>query len=53
MPTNIEYALMAGYAYFSTRDEINRFPLPFGWVAIPQDPEDSGFEASTKGVRDI
>lgn len=28
MATNLEYALMAGVAYRSTRNEINRFPIP-------------------------
>ena len=47
MPSNAEYALMAGRAYQSTRDEINRFPVPEGW----NEPIDkrkvlpSGFEA--------
>jgi len=28
MATEIEYALIAGYAYHTTRDEINWFPAP-------------------------
>ncbi len=47
MATQIEYALMAGASYVSTRPEINRFPVPQGWItsrhANPQDG--SGFEA--------
>ena len=27
----INYALMAGASYISTRAEINRFPVPNGW----------------------
>jgi hypothetical protein len=48
MATEIELAIMAGRAYQSTRDDINKFPVPDGW----QEPLDerkilpSGFEAS-------
>ena len=45
MTTPVNFALMAGGAYFSTRNEVNRFPVPFGWTAIPRNPEPSGFEA--------
>ena len=55
MTTNIEYALMAGRAYQSTRSkDINWFPIPDGWVEffhVPKNPdypmftEASGFEA--------
>lgn len=46
MATNIELALMAGGAYESTRDERNRFPIPFGWSrAKSETKEGSGFEA--------
>jgi len=47
MATDIELAIMAGRAYQSTRDKINKFPVPDGW----QEPLDerqvlpSGFEA--------
>jgi hypothetical protein len=48
MATEIEYALMAGASYISTRSEVNQFPVPDGWVehidkrqALP-----SGFEAT-------
>jgi hypothetical protein len=34
MATEIEYALMAGTSYVSTRSEINRFPAPQGWTEI-------------------
>lgn len=49
MPSNPEYALMAGAAYFSTRDDINRFPIPDGWEEVPQSHValPSGFEAIT------
>jgi hypothetical protein len=47
MTTTIEYALMAGASYISTRTEINQFPVSSGWTqtkhANPQDG--SGFEA--------
>ncbi|WP_324779518.1 lipase family protein [Thiobacillus sedimenti] len=50
MTTAIEYALMAGASYISTRSAINRFPAPQGWTEITDlrktDP-DSGFEATT------
>lgn len=45
MATNIELALMSGDAYESTRGEINRFPVPTGWVAVKHETQDSGFEA--------
>ena len=37
----VEYALMAGAAYESTRDRINRIPPPEGWASL--DP-DRGFD---------
>lgn len=60
--TPIEYALMAGAAYETTRGEINRIPHPNGWE--PLDPDKSlehrqndfsGFEAAAfiKGGNDI
>ena len=54
MTTEIEYALMAGASYISTRDPINQFPIPQGWTDyfhVPNNPDypmftaDSGFEA--------
>jgi len=50
MATNLEYALMAGVAYRSTRNEINRFPIPTssGWSEIlgsHRNLDASGFEA--------
>ncbi|MBI5659525.1 MAG: hypothetical protein HZC43_08260, partial [Nitrosomonadales bacterium] len=50
MTTAIEYALMAGASYISTRPDPNKFPIPQGWVKVVnpdsyvRDP-DSGFEA--------
>ncbi|MFZ5594910.1 MAG: lipase family protein [Pseudomonadota bacterium] len=43
----IDYALMAGAAYRSTRSDINRFPVPQGWSEIPSSHVvlPSGFEA--------
>ena len=46
----IDRALMAGAAYFSTRPEINRLPLPAGWAEQIQNRVSggsSGFEART------
>ena len=50
MTTAIEYALMAGASYISTRPDINKFPVPQGWIKVTnpdsyfRDPV-SGFEA--------
>ncbi len=49
MATILEYALMAGVAYRSTRNVINRFPIPTssGWSEVLNSYRslDSGFEA--------
>jgi Ca2+-binding RTX toxin-like protein len=48
MTTSIDYALLAGAAYFSNRNDINRFPIPNGWselVAFRDSDPQSGFEA--------
>jgi hypothetical protein len=54
MASTIEYALMAGASYYDTRAEINRFPVPDGWLEkahVPNNPDypmftaTSGFEA--------
>ena len=54
MTTVIEYALMAGASYISNRAELNRFPVPDGWIeAIDErQAKPSGFEATyfTKGT---
>lgn len=49
MTTTVDYALMAGASYISTRAEINQFPTPSGWVGSKHDtpPGGSGFEAVT------
>ena len=53
MTTAIEYALMAGHAYRTTRDKINWLPVPQGWTPFfpvpdpttPSFPVTAGFEA--------
>jgi len=54
MTTAIEYALMAGHAYRTNRDEVNWIPTPQGWTPffpVPDPttaatfPVTSGFEA--------
>jgi len=48
MATDVDYALLAGRAYFDTRADINRFPVPDKWALVSRIPEtSSGFEAST------
>lgn len=48
MTTAIEYALMAGASYISTRSEINQFPVPDGWLEVVDERRTlpSGFEAT-------
>jgi putative lipase involved disintegration of autophagic bodies len=46
----IDRALMAGAAYFSTRPEINRIPMPQGWTERTEfrvNGDSSGFEVRT------
>lgn len=46
----LDRALMAGAAYFSTRDVINRFPVPQGWTERIENrvrDDSTGFEART------
>lgn len=45
MTFTTELALMSGTAYKSTRDRINRFPVPANWLAENPKTESSGFEA--------
>lgn len=47
--TTIDYALMAGSSYVSTRPDENKFPIPEGWVSTnyKNPPNGSGFEAIT------
>ena len=48
MTKEIEYALMAGASYVSTRGIINQFPVPKGWVEVTNPPyfkdDSTGFE---------
>ncbi len=48
MTTQIEYALMAGASYISTRADVNQFPVPNGWLAKLDKRQalPSGFEAT-------
>lgn len=48
MVTEIEYALMAGASYISTRPDVNKFPVPVDWVESEEDRQTkpSGFEAT-------
>lgn len=48
MTTTSEYALLAGAAYYDTRTDINRFPVPQGWNVTSRIPQDSatGFEVT-------
>ncbi|MCR4345789.1 MAG: hypothetical protein NUV55_01080 [Sulfuricaulis sp.] len=48
MASTHEYALMAGAAYISTRDDINKIPVPLGWEEVLgsyANLTSSGFEA--------
>jgi len=48
MATELEFALMAGGAYVSTRAGINQIPTPANWVKLTGIPDkDTGFEAVT------
>ncbi|GMV68048.1 MAG: hypothetical protein AMXMBFR76_04870 [Pseudomonadota bacterium] len=50
MPSNEQYALMAGAAYASTRAVDNQIPAPEGWYRVDQRIDDtSGFEAYAFG----
>jgi hypothetical protein len=48
MATAVEYALMAGASYISTRPDVNKFPVPDGWVEAVDErkTKPSGFEAT-------
>ena len=54
MITAIDYALMAGYAYRTTRGELNWFPVPQGWAPFFPVPDETtpGFPA-TDGFESI
>ncbi|MGO9446883.1 MAG: lipase family protein, partial [Thiobacillaceae bacterium] len=45
MITTVEYALMAGAVYVSTRNIVNQLPAPPGWAPSKYESLDSGFEA--------
>jgi hypothetical protein len=45
MVSTIEYALMAGESYISTRPEMNQFATPQNWASFFHQSLDSGFEA--------
>ncbi len=45
MITEIEYALMAGGAYISTRGPKNQFPIPPNWIQENAKVGTGGFEA--------
>ena len=50
MATTLDFALLAGAAYFSTRGENNRFPIPSGWSEKLENRDNdgqTGFEART------
>lgn len=55
MTTTIDYALMAGYSYRTTRGEMNWFPVPQEWTSFfpvpdetsPGFPTKNGFEATS------
>ena len=47
MATTIEYALMAGRAYQTTRDLINQFPTPQGWAELAHVPSNPDFPQIT------
>ncbi|MDD2721960.1 MAG: hypothetical protein PHH47_11700 [Gallionella sp.] len=52
MATAIEYALMAGASYISTRSDSNKFPAPQGWienVELRKNDPVSGFEPGRAG----
>jgi Lipase (class 3) len=51
MANILEYALMAGGAYQTTRAPINLFPVSQNWISFNDQSRDSGFEAVsfTKG----
>ena len=53
MPTNLEYALMAGRAYQTTRDTINWFPVPAGWNEFFHVPNNPAFTPSSSGFEAV
>ena len=55
MTTAIEYALMAGHAYRTTRDKINWLPVPQGWISFAPvpDPTTASTFTATNGFEAI
>ncbi|MFA6313688.1 MAG: hypothetical protein WC681_19590, partial [Sterolibacterium sp.] len=53
MTSAIEYALMAGAAYYDNRADVNRISVPSGWNMVSRFPvamsNGTGFEASAFG----
>lgn len=47
MTTLIEYALMAGRAYQTTRAPINQFPIPDSWLEIAHVPNNPAYPQFT------
>jgi hypothetical protein len=48
MTNTIDYALLAGAAYYSTRSEVNRFPIALGWSELVEEriaDKITGYEA--------
>lgn len=50
MTTTLDYALLVGAAYYSTRAEVNRIPIPDEWNEVVEErvaDTQTGFEART------
>lgn len=47
MATTIEYALMAGRAYQTTRAPVNQFLIPDGWLEIAHVPNNPAYPQFT------
>lgn len=50
MTITLDYALLAGAAYYSTRAEVNRIPIPDEWNEVVEErvaDTQTGFEART------
>src|ERR1041385_5267369 len=47
MTITLEYALIAGRAYQTTRGLINQFPVPQGWIEIAHVPNNPAFPQFT------
>jgi hypothetical protein len=53
MPDNLEYTLMAGRAYQTTRDTVNWFPVPAGWNEFFHVPNNPAFTPSSSGFEAV